>query len=82
MLGELHRRGATNEEMVCTLVGGANVLRSIDPRWSVAERNVAMADDILQREGIGVPYRDTGGKRGRVIEHISELNLTKVRYHG
>jgi chemotaxis receptor (MCP) glutamine deamidase CheD len=82
MLGQLHRRGAKNGEMVCTLVGGAHVLRSIDSRWSVAKRNVAMAGDILEREGIRVAYCDTGGRRGRVIQHISDLNVTRVRYHG
>jgi chemotaxis receptor (MCP) glutamine deamidase CheD len=81
MLDELRRRGVVNKEIVCTLVGGANVIRNIDPRWSVADRNVAMATKILKREGIRVSYCDTGGTRGRVIEHLCDRNRTKVRYH-
>lgn len=81
MLGELHRRGVNNTEMVCTLVGGANVVRNIDPRWSVASRNVDAATEILDREGIEVRYLDTGGTRGRVVEHICDLNRTKIKYH-
>jgi chemotaxis protein CheD len=81
MLGELRRRQARNSEIVCTLVGGANVLRNVDPRWSVANRNVDTARAILEKEGIRVAYSDTGGTRGRVIEHISDLNRTQVKYH-
>jgi len=81
MLGELRRRGVLKAEIVCTLVGGANVIRHIEARWSVAARNVTMAKRILKREGIRVSYSDTGGTRGRVIEHICDLNRTKVRYH-
>lgn len=81
MLEELQRRWVDKSELVCTVVGGANVIRNLDARWSVADRNVAMAINILRREGIKIHYRDTGGARGRVIEHIGDLNRTRVRYH-
>jgi chemotaxis protein CheD len=81
MLNELRRRQVDKAEIICTLVGGANVIRNIDSRWSVADRNVKMAAKVLKREGIRVCYSDTGGTRGRVIEHICDLNRTKVRYH-
>jgi chemotaxis receptor (MCP) glutamine deamidase CheD len=81
MLGELRQRRVAKAEIVCTLVGGANVLRNIDPRFSVADRNVEMAARLLKSAGIRASYRDTGGTRGRVIEHICDLNRTKVRYH-
>jgi chemotaxis protein CheD len=82
MLDELHRRHVGNSEIVCTLVGGANVLRNLDARWSVASRNVDMATDILERERIRIAYADTGGTQGRVIQHTCDLNRTEVRYHG
>jgi chemotaxis receptor (MCP) glutamine deamidase CheD len=81
MLTELQRRWVDKAEIVCTLVGGANVIRNIDPRWSVGERNVNTALQLLQCERIKIHYRDTGGTRGRVIEHLSDVNRTKVRYH-
>jgi chemotaxis protein CheD len=81
MLEELRRRWVDKSEIVCTLVGGANVLRNLDVRWSVADRNVKTALKMLRREGIKVRYRDTGGTRGRVIEHTCDLNRTKIRYH-
>ncbi len=82
MLHELRRRRVRNDEIVVTLVGGANVLANIDPRWSVASRNVEVAEAMLAQTGIVIAYADTGGTRGRVIEHVSDLNHTKVRYHG
>jgi chemotaxis protein CheD len=80
MLRDLDRRSAKRWEIVCTLVGGANVIRNIDARFSVANRNVATAVALLAQEGISVRYSDTGGTRGRVIEHTSDLNSTEVRY--
>lgn len=82
MVRELHRLRVTNKEMVATLVGGANVLENLEPRWSVASRNVEIAKSMLERYRISLAYADTGGTRGRVIEHYSDVNLTRVRYHG
>lgn len=82
MLDDLLRRGVRKGEIITTLVGGANVLRNIDPKWSVAARNVAIAQSMLDREGLSVAYADTGGMEGRVIAHLSDVNNTKVRYHG
>jgi chemotaxis protein CheD len=81
MLDELHRRGVCRGEIVTTLVGGANVVRSIDRSWSVADRNVAVARTMLENEGMVVAYADVGGIRGRVIEHLSDVNGTEVKYH-
>ena len=81
MLNDLHRRHVIKAEIICTLVGGANVIKNIDPRWSVGDRNVEMAVSVLKSEGIRVAYSDTGGVKGRVIEHTSDMNRTKVRYH-
>ena len=82
MLTDLRRRGVANLEIVCTLIGGANVIQDIDPRWSVGDLNVARAVDLLEGEGIKVACSDTGGTRARVVEHMNDRNRTKVRYHG
>jgi len=42
---------------------------------------VEMAVSVLKSESIRVAYSDTGGVKGRVIEHTSDMNRTKVRYH-
>jgi chemotaxis protein CheD len=81
MLRELGRLHVAKKEIVSTVVGGANVLRNIDPQWSVAGRNVTAAMAMLEKEKIRVAYSDVGGTKGRVIEHFSDLNRTKVRYH-
>jgi chemotaxis receptor (MCP) glutamine deamidase CheD len=81
MLTDLHRRQVSHAEIVCTVVGGANVMRQIERRWSVGERNVATATDLLAGEGIRVAHADTGGTRGRTVVHICDLNITNVQYH-
>jgi chemotaxis protein CheD len=82
MLTELHCRRVSNQELVATVVGGANVLESLSPRWSMASRNVETALATLERLRIPVAFSDTGGTRGRVIQHLSDLNRTHVKYHG
>ena len=81
MLDELGRRGVTRQEIVATLVDGGNVVRNIDRRWSVGSRNVQIARLALAKEGIPISYMDIGGTRGRVVEHVSDRNHTRVRYH-
>lgn len=81
MLNDLARLHVDNAEIVTTLVGGANVLAVLDPRWSVADRNVAVAKATLAKLGITIRYKDVGGNLGRSIEHLSDLNRTTVRYH-
>ena len=81
MLHELDKLRVVKHEIVSTVIGGANVLRNIDPRWSVASRNVTTALAMLEKERIRISFSDVGGTKGRVIEHYSDLNRTKVRYH-
>jgi chemotaxis protein CheD len=81
MLNDLDRLHVDKAEIVTTLVGGANVLEALDRRWSVADRNVEVAVATLEKQGIRIQYRDSGGNLGRSIEHLSDLNRTTVRYH-
>lgn len=81
MLSELFRRGALKVEMVATLIGGANVVSLIAPNRSAGERNVAVAQAMLAKEGIPIVLSDVGGTRGRNIEHDPATNRTVVRYH-
>ena len=75
------RLQVSRREIVTTLVGGANVLEALDHRWSVADRNVAVAITTLEKHGIPIQYMDVGGTEGRTIEHLSDVNRTTVRYH-
>jgi chemotaxis protein CheD len=81
MLAELQKRGALKMEMVASLYGGGNVVSLIASDRSVSDRNVAIAQAMLDKEGIPVVFSDTGGTKGRNIEHDSGTNQTVVRYH-
>jgi len=81
MLAELFRRGALKVEIVASVIGGANVVSLITPHRSAGDRNVAIAQALLAKEGIPTVFSDTGGTRGRNIEHHSETNHTTIRYH-
>jgi chemotaxis protein CheD len=81
MLDGLGRLDVQRKEVITTLVGGANVLEALDQRWSVADRNVAVAIATLERYRLPIRYMDVGGNEGRTIEHLSDVNRTTVRYH-
>jgi chemotaxis receptor (MCP) glutamine deamidase CheD len=81
MLDQLSERGVKKQEIVATIVGGANVMKTIAPNWSVAGENLRVALTLLEREGIRVAYSDIGGNKGRTIEHDSRTNITKVHFH-
>ena len=81
MLDQLAQRGVQKREIVATLIGGANVMKTIAPNWSVAGENLRVALALLENEGIRVAYSDIGGNKGRTIEHDSSTNTTKVNFH-
>jgi chemotaxis protein CheD len=81
MLEGLHQFEVRRKEVITTLVGGANVLTTLDQRWSVADRNIAVAIATLERHRLPIQYMDVGGNEGRTIEHLSDVNRTTVRFH-
>jgi chemotaxis protein CheD len=81
MFADLFRRGALKTEMLASLFGGANVVSLITANRSTGDRNVAIAQAMLAKEGVPLMFSDTGGTKGRNIEHNSSTNHTVVRYH-
>lgn len=81
MVDGLSRRGALRIEMAASIIGGANVVSLISHKGSVGERNVVIARDVLEKEGIPIVFSDTGGTQGRSIEHDAGTNQTLIRYH-
>jgi len=60
-------RGASKQRMVAKIVGGAGVLDGFSARRSIGNLNIAVAQTVLQENGIAVTSEHTGGKRGRKL---------------
>ena len=81
MLADVTRLGARLDEMVATVVGGANVVKEIQATHSVANDNVRLALDMLGRKGIRIARTDVGGTRGRTILYHTDTNQLDIRLH-
>lgn len=59
--------GCARHRLEAKVFGGANVIGAGSGAFSVGERNIAIAHDLLAREGIAVAAEDTGGSYGRKL---------------
>ena len=60
-------RGCAQARLVAKIFGGANVIGHGPGAFSVGERNIALAEDLLAQEGIPILAADVGGNLGRKI---------------
>ena len=60
--------GSRKEHLIAKVFGGASVITNNNKGlWNVGERNVIVAQDMLEDDGIPVVSADTGGILGRKI---------------
>ena len=60
--------GAATQRLVAKVVGGASILGSgVSSRQSIGDQNAAVAQQILDKHGIAITAKQTGGVRGRKL---------------
>ena len=78
LLKRLQARGATRENIVAKMVGGASMFANdggVEP--TIGERNVISIRHILDEEGIPLVAKDVGGSYGRSIQlHLDSGKVT------
>ena len=67
LLKKMVEQGCMRERMVAKVFGGANVIGDPGGHFSVGERNIAVAKELLQKAGIPIVAADLGGDTGRKI---------------
>ncbi|MFA5074278.1 MAG: chemotaxis protein CheD [Nitrospirota bacterium] len=67
MLEKMIRLGANKKGIQAKIFGGSEVLRVTSSAMNIGERNIMLAQDMLQEEKIPVISSDVGGKTGRKI---------------
>jgi chemotaxis protein CheD len=71
-------RGCTRERLVAKLFGGANVIGQGPGQFSVGERNILLARELLEREGIPITASDVGGDCGRKVIYNTRTGTVLV----
>ncbi|GAB4301814.1 MAG: chemotaxis protein CheD [Desulfuromonadia bacterium] len=83
-ISKIHRRmtelGA-GKDLLVKLFGGATVLDGGEAggRRTIGEQNIAVAEEILQRLGLSIECRDTGGTAGRKLLFCTRTGDVYIR---
>lgn len=69
LISEMLKLGASKENIVAQLGGGAFILtdQKLSVDMNIGRRNSAMAEEILIKQGIPLISKATGGRLGRVV---------------
>ncbi len=81
---KLEKQGAAKSRLVVKLIGGARMLAipGLDGQGGIGERNVAMAKQVLVKEGISISNTDIGGTYGRTVQLFLDSGETFVKLAG
>ncbi|MEO0231453.1 MAG: chemotaxis protein CheD [candidate division WOR-3 bacterium] len=74
LLEEMEKMGCKREDMVAKIVGGARIftIPGFKGPWSVGERNILEAREVLTELGIKIVGEDVGMDYGRSVEFDAE----------
>ena len=83
MLDDMAKLGAhiNKNNLVAKIFGGAHMFTFIDANnpFSVGDRNIDMAKNVLNQHGIHIVAEDVGGNFGRTVEFFLETGKVRVR---
>ena len=72
--------GASRVHLQAKLFGGARVLRELQPReGGLGQRNIELAQQLLDRERVPVVFEDVGGQSGRKLIFRTDDGMASVR---
>ena len=71
--------GISKNEIKASIYGGSNMLPNIP--YDIGGENILVAYKMLSKYGVKVVKHDTGGKKGRTINHYSDTGITIVKNH-
>lgn len=71
--------GSRRDNLVAKVFGGANVLEGAKGFFNIGERNIMIAEDMLQENRISVIGRDCGGSSGRKLLFRTETGEALVK---
>ncbi len=80
LLEKLMRLGSYKNNLVAKVFGGASQFDSDHSILNIGERNIQVAETMLQRHQIRIVATSTGGTQGRKIAFNSETGQVMMKY--
>lgn len=79
LLEEMVTHGAVKERLIIRIAGGANMLTSpgLSKTFDIGTRNIAMAQDILEKNKMTIVGQSVGGNTGRTFRvYVADGKMT------
>ena len=84
LIEEVSAQGAVKSRLVVKIAGGAQMAltKAINPIFKIGEQNVTAVLEAINREGLRVKAKETGGNRGRTLRMNTASGETQVSVAG
>lgn len=67
LINKMLKLGCNRQNMKAKIFGGASVISVNNDLYNIGQRNIQLAEDILEKEGIKIIASSVGGFQGRKI---------------
>jgi chemotaxis protein CheD len=79
LIEALYAFGCERKTLMAKVFGGASLMNNRNQILNVGERNILLAADLLEEEGISVVGLDVGGSSGRKLIFDTRTGVVKVK---
>jgi len=80
LIDKMLKLGCKKRNIKAKIFGGANVIKTEYDLYNIGQRNIQLAEDILEQEQIKIIARSVGGDRGRKILMDTESFQIRQKY--
>jgi chemotaxis protein CheD len=80
LLEKMTTLGCSRKHLVAKVFGGGDVLGKVNSIYQIGPNNIAVAMEMLDRYGIPVVAKSTGGQRGRKVNFNNLTGEVLMRY--
>ena len=80
LIDKMIKQGSSKKNMIAKVFGGAAVLETSRQVFFIGERNISMAYEFLEKEGVEILAASTGGSKGRKILFNSFTGEVRQKY--
>ena len=67
LINSMMKLGSRRKDILSKIFGGAHIIRTIARHMAPGQKNITFVEEFLEREGIPIVSRNTGGYNGRKI---------------
>ena len=67
LINRMKFMGSEKEDLVAKVFGGGKIMNNNGGQYAIGERNIEIAKELLEKEGIKIIKSSTGGTMGRKI---------------